>query len=451
MRFVSPGIRLRLIPGYTHAMLAPLELDRTLAALRTLPGLFDLGAVLLCFVVAFAIDRRTRVATRDGSRLAKLGAGSVNRMIFPLTALVLLWIVRGALRSSHDPAFFQIAIPLAVALALIRLFVYGLHSLFGPTHWLPGSERVVSFTIWGALLLYYLGVLQEIGQTLADVKLPVGKSEFSVLDLGRDALVIVLAIVISLWLSGLLEERLMRTTTGESNVRAVLAKALRAMLLLIAVLIALSVAGIDLTVLSVFGGALGVGIGLGLQKLASNYIAGFTILLDRSVRLGDMVTVDTRHGIVTKATSRYVVVRGLDGVEAIVPNEIMVTTTVLNHSYSTPDVRVGVPVQVSYDSDLELAMRLMVEAAHRHARVLRESNPPVVTIQRFADNGIDLELGVWIADPKAGQGNLKSELYLDIWRVFREHGVKIPYPQREVRVLDGARPTDGAEPGHKRT
>jgi len=405
----------------------------------------------LCFAAAFAVDRRMRFATRDGSRLAKIGAGSVNRLIFPLTALLLLWIVRGGLRSAHEPAFFDIAIPLAVALALIRLFVYGLHSLFGPTHWLPGSERVVSFTIWGALLLYYLGVLQEIGNTLAEVKLPVGKTEFSVLDLGRDALALVLAIVISLWLSGMLEERLMRGSAGETNVRAVLAKALRAVLLLIAVLIALSVAGIDLTVLSVFGGALGVGIGLGLQKLASNYIAGFTILLDRSVRLGDMVTVDNRHGIVTKATARYVVVRGLDGVEAIVPNEIMVTTTVLNHSYSTPDVRIGIPVQVSYESDLELAMRLMVEAANRHARVLQESKPPMVLIQRFADNGIDLELGVWIRDPKAGHGDLRSELYLDIWRVFREHGIKIPYPQREVTLRDERSPTDGGREGHERT
>jgi hypothetical protein len=135
-------------------MLAPLELDRTLAALQTAAGLFDLVAVLLCFAVAVVVDRRTRVATRDGSRLAKIGAGSVNRLIFPLTALLLLWIVRGALRSSHEPAFFGIAIPLAVALALIRLFLYGLHNLLPAGHWMPVSERAVSFTIWGALLLY---------------------------------------------------------------------------------------------------------------------------------------------------------------------------------------------------------------------------------------------------------------------------------------------------------
>jgi small-conductance mechanosensitive channel len=430
-------------------MLAPLQLDRIQEALQTPQGLIDLGAVLLCFGAAYLVDRRARIATRDDSRLAKFSAGSVNRLIFPLTALLLLWIVRGALRASHDPAFFAIAIPLAIALALIRLVVYGLHSLFGPSHWLPGSERAVSYTIWGALLLYYVGVLQEIRSTLAEAKLPIGKSELSVLDLARDALAIVLAIAISLWISGVLEQRLMSGTTGETNVRAVLAKVLRAILLLVAVLIALSVAGIDLTVLSVFGGALGVGIGLGLQKLASNYIAGFTILLDRSVRIGDMVTVDNRQGIVTKATARYVVVRSLDGVEAIVPNEIMVTTTVLNHSYSTPDVRVGVPLQISYDSDLELAMRLMTEVAGRHARVLRETNPPNVQILRFAESGIDLDLGVWIKDPHAGQGNLRSDLYFEIWQEFRKQGIKIPYPQREVRILDAEKtekPPEGERP-----
>jgi small-conductance mechanosensitive channel len=432
-------------------MIAPLQLDRIQEAVHTPAGFVDLAAVLLCFGMAWLVDRRTRLGARDGSRLARIGAGSVNRVIFPLTALLLLWIVRGALRASHEPAFFEIAIPLAVALALIRLVVYGLHNLFPAGRWMPASERAVAYTIWGALLLYYVGVLQEIERTLADVKLPIGKSELSVLDLGRDALAIGLAIVASLWVSGMLEQRLMRGAAGETNVRAVLAKVLRAVLLLIAVLVALSVAGIDLTVLSVFGGALGVGIGLGLQKLASNYIAGFTILLDRSVRIGDMVTVDNRHGVVTKATARYVVVRGLDGVEAIVPNEIMVTTTVLNHSYSTPDVRVGVPVQIAYDSDPELAMRLMVEATQRHARVLRKDHPPAAAVQRFGENGIELELGVWIADPHVGSGGLRSDLYLDIWRAFREHGIKIAYPQREVRLRDGqgtltGRATEGVRP-----
>ncbi|TMG81286.1 MAG: mechanosensitive ion channel [Betaproteobacteria bacterium] len=431
-------------------MLAPLELDRLHDALRTPEGLLDLAAALLCFGAAFAVDRRVRLGGGAGSRLVKIGAGSVNRLIFPLTALLLLWVARGALRYSHDPAFFAIAIPLALSLALIRLIVYGLHNLFGPSHWMPVSERAVSYTILAALLLYYVGVLQEIGNTLAEAKLPLGKTDLSVLDLGRDALALVLAIVISLWVSGMVEQRLMRTTTGESNVHAVLVKLFRALLLLIAVLIALSVAGIDLTVLSVFGGALGVGIGLGLQKLASNYIAGFTILLDRSVRIGDMVTVDNRHGVVSKATARYIVLRSLDGVEAIVPNEIMVTTTVLNHSYTSREARLGVPVQVSYDSDLDLAMRLMIEVAQGESRVLREPNAPGALVLRFADSGIDLELAVWIKDPESGQANLRSALYLGIWRAFHEHDIKIPYPQREVRLIDNRPASDGGLPNSER-
>ncbi len=326
-------------------MLAPLELDRILEALGTPAGLVDLGAVLACFAIAWWVDRRVRLGSGVESRLAKIGAGSVNRVIFPLTALLLLLVVRGVLMRWHPPLFFSIAVPLVVALALIRLCLYALHSLFGPSRFVPISERAISFAIFGALILYYFGVLPEIGNTLAEVKLPVGKTEVSMFDLGRDSLVLIVAIVASLWIAGFLEQQLMRSKTGDTNARVVVAKLFRALLLLIGVLIALSVVGIDITVLSVFGGALGVGIGLGLQKLASNYIAGFTILLDRSVRIGDMITVDNRFGIVSKATARYVVVRSLDGIEAIVPNETMVTTTVLNHSYTSRDIKLGVPIQ----------------------------------------------------------------------------------------------------------
>lgn len=416
-------------------MLAPLELDRLQEALGTPGGVVDLVTVLGCFGVAWWVDRRVRLGSGAESRFARIGAGSVNRMIFPLTALLLLLVARAVLRYWHLPLFFSIAVPLVVALALIRLCLYGMHNIFGPSRWLPISERAISFTIFAALLLYYFGVLPEIGNALADARLPIGKSEFSVLDLGRDVLVLILVIVASLWVSGLLEQQLMRSASGDTNARAVLAKLLRALLLLVGVMVALSFVGIDLTVLSVFGGALGVGIGLGLQKLASNYIAGFTILLDRSIRIGDMITVDNRFGVVSKATARYVVVRSLDGVEAIVPNETMVTTTVLNHSYTSREIRLGVPVQVSYDSDLELAIELLVNAALSEPRVLRQPNPPGVLILRFAESGIDLELAVWINDPENGQSNLRSALYLRVWLAFRAHGIKIPYPQREIRLL----------------
>jgi small-conductance mechanosensitive channel len=416
-------------------MLTPLNLDLIQKSLDTREGLLELGAIIGCFMVGWLVAIRVRVGGERESRVARFGAGSVNRLIFPLTTLILLLVARAVLLLWHLPIFFPIVIPLVVALALIRLIVYTLRNVFG-TMIAPTSELAISFTIWGALLLYYLGVLQEIGDALDDARLPLGRTTVSLVDLGRDAIVVVVAIVLSLWFSSVIEQRLMRMSHLDNNVRVVMAKLFRAVLILIGVLIALSSVGIDLTILSVFGGALGVGIGLGLQKLASNYIAGFTILLDRSIRVGDMITVDGRFGVVSTVTARYVVVRSLDGVEAIVPNETLVTTTVLNHSYSSREIKIGVPIQISYDSDLDLAMRLMTQVALSEPRTLRTADiAPLVNVLGFADSGINLELAVWINDPEKGQGNLKSALNIAIWKAFQAKGIKIAFPQREVRLL----------------
>ena len=415
-------------------MLTPLNLQGIVDALSTREGWAELVAVLACFGIGWWVDRKVHIASPGESRVAKLGAGSVNRLIFPLTTLVLLMLGRAAVKQVHLPVLFPIAIPLAIALALVRLSVYVLRSAFGASRALPVSERAVSFTIWGALLLYYVGVLPEIATALDQTELTFGKSRVSLLDLGRDAVTFILALMISLWLSGLVEQWVSRLPGVDQSARVVVAKVLRAVVLTVGVLVALPLLGIDLTVLSVFGGALGVGIGLGLQKLASNYIAGFTILLDRSIRLGDLITVDNRFGVVTKVTSRYVVVRSLDGVEAIVPNETLVVTTVLNHSYTSRDTRVAVGVQISYESDLELAMQVMRDVALPQERLLRTPGP-VVNVLRLAESGIDLELVVWIGDPEKGQGDLRSALNVGIRQAFATHGIKIAYPQRDVRLL----------------
>ncbi len=186
--------------------------------------------------------------------------------------------------------------------------------------------------------------------------------------------------------------------------------------------------------LSVFGGALGVGLGLGLQKILSNYVSGFIILLDRSIRLGDMITADSHYGEVTKITTRYVVVRTLTGVEAIIPNDTLVTTTVQNHSYSDRSVRLAVRVQVSYRTDMAEALRILVEVASAHPRVLKEPEP-TAQVLNLSDNGVDLELGFWIKDPESGSQNVRSDLSLALLAEFRARGIEIPYPQREVRIM----------------
>lgn len=421
--------------------------DRTLElmdqALHQPVGWWDLGAVALCLIAAWWVDHRVRLRTEHLQGVVRVGAGSVNRVIFPLAALALLFLARAIFQHWRPPLFLPLAIPLLLSLAAIRIVVYVLRTLFAPSFGLVVSERVISFAIWILLILHYVGVLEDIQQAMQDISFPLGQARFNLWQASSGLLLVVLTLFVSLWLSSLIEGRLMAAQL-DMSLRVVLGKFTRALLLFVGVLVALSVAGIDITVLSVFGGALGVGIGLGLQKIASNYIAGFTILLDRSVRLGDVITVDNRYGVVTALTARYVLLRGLDGIESIIPNETLVTTSVLNHSHSGKEVRLALAFSVAYDTDLDLAMRLLAEAATAHPRALQDRFAPQAYVAKFGESGIDLELGVWIKDPEQGRLNVTSDINLAVWKAFSRHGVRIPFPQREVRLLSGAQENPAA-------
>ena len=245
---------------------------------------------------------------------------------------------------------------------------------------------------------------------------------------------LLLTLFIALSLSIVVENRVMKAKSLDTSMRVFAGKLVRALAFVIAFLIALPLLGIDITALSVFGGALGVGLGLGLQKIASNYVSGFVILLDRSIRPGDLVTINDRHGVVSDIRARYTVVRGLDGTEAIIPNDIIIGNMLLNHTYTDRVVAVKATVSVSFQSDLEKALALLLAAGTSQTRVL-ETPPPSVFTKNIGDNGIDLELTVWIRDAEEGQGSLRSGVYLDVLRAFRDDGIEIPYPQREVRVM----------------
>jgi small-conductance mechanosensitive channel len=212
-----------------------------------------------------------------------------------------------------------------------------------------------------------------------------------------------------------------------------LARFARAALLVLAVLVSMNTVGIPLGVLSVFGGALGVGLGLGLQRIASNYVSGFIILLDRSLRIGDLITVDKYHGAVTQIRTRYTVIKALDGTEAIIPNELLVSGAVTNHSYTSKELRMTVKVQIGYGCDLERALKLMVEAARAQSRVLTDP-APLATLSGFGADGLDLELGFWVPDPELGTGLTRSDISRAILSAFNEAGITIPGPQREVRL-----------------
>jgi len=417
-----------------------IDFSRLSTALDTPLGWVDLGLVAVCVAIAWMIDRgfeRERAARAETLRVL----GGIVRVAFPVIALILTAVSALVYREfAGRPLFLAIAIALLIALAFIRTLVYGLRRLFPSQQWLPTSEFAISLVIWVLVALYFLGVLPEIAAALDAVEIPIGKSKTTVLLIFQAIAVVVLTLVVTLWISGLIEQRISSATAVDVNLRAVLSRFIRAILLVIGVMIALQWIGFDLTLLTVFGGALGVGIGLGLQKLASSYIAGFTILLDRSIRLGDVITVDNRTGVVTEVAGRYCVLRSFDGIEAIIPNETLVTTTVLNHSFTTREVRVAVQVTIGYDNDVDLALKLLEEIARTEPRVDLKVLPPMAFLAGFGDSGMNLELGVWINDPENGQLNLRSALNRKILARFGENGIRISYPQRDVRVLP-------AEPG----
>ena len=409
-----------------------IDFSRLEAALSTPRGQLELAALVGCIVLAWLVDRRY---SRAHANVDSPHADRVSLGLFPIVLLLLVMVARAAFAQSGPLFFLDLAIPLAIALALIRILVYTVRRLFPRAAWLKGSERLIAFVIWVIVALHFLGITTAVNGMLDEVVVPLGKGSASLFTIGQGFVVVLVTIAATLWLSGFLERRLMATSI-DINTRVVLSRFLRAFLVVLGVLISLPAIGVDLTLLSVFGGALGVGIGLGLQKLAANYIAGFAILLDRSIKVGDMVTVDNRFGTVTRVTSRYAVVRGLDGVEAIVPNETLVTTTVLNHSPLRRQIRIPVALQVAYGTDIDRALALLLEASEAEPRVLRDGErKSEALVTGFGDSGIGLELGVWIADPENGQTNVRSTVSRRILQLFAKDGIQITYPQREIRVV----------------
>lgn len=401
-------------------------------ALLTQAGVLAL-AVLLGWWLARLL--RPRMAGMEGAWAA--GAAGLQKAGASLLILVFLWVLRELLGLWQEELhLLNLAIPLLTALVAVRLVIHALRFALKPSDTLKAWERTISWVVWIGVAMHITGVLPRIHQAMDAVSFTSGTHRFSLLTVFEALTVIVLAVILALWVSQFIESRLMRMPHMDLSLRMAFTKAARTFLLVLAVLIALPAVGIDLTVLSVFGGALGVGLGFGLQKIASNYVSGFIILLDRSIRIGDMVTVDNRYGQVTQINTRYTLLRAQDGTETIIPNETLITQTVTNHSLSKPDIRVVLPIQVAYSTDLDQARDLMLAAAGAHPRVIAGGDtPPKVLLREFADNGINLDLAVWIHDPEEGQLNLRSDLYWSIWDAFKKAGIEIPFPQRVVHVV----------------
>ena len=391
--------------------------------------------------LAYRLRVRDRAQDHSGqSALQAFGSGSLKRVAFPLIALVLVLILRRVLVQvgyEHVSVLF-LAGPLLVSWVLARLLVYVLRSVFSPGGFWSRSERLFTMAIWGWVILDVTDLADPVIELLKQVDFTMSKQRIDLWMLIHGSVMVCVTLLLALWIASLIERRLSAAENMDANVRGVLVRLAKALLLTVALLTSLTLIGIDVTALSVFSGALAVGLGFGLQKIASNYVSGFIILLDRSIRLGNLVSIDaTTTGTVTQISTRYTVLNTLGGTDVIIPNEYLVNNIVRNQSFVDTRVRATVAVQVAYDTDLEKVMQLMVEAAKQQARVLSDPAPVALLIE-FADSGINLELGFWVSDPEAGLGLLRSDISLAIWRSFCEHKVEIPFPQREVRIIGKA-------------
>ena len=411
------------------------------------PGMpWQIGAIVACMLVGWLVARLVRVlwSRRPGHEDSlHTGVASFTHVMGPLLVVALLSLAQFLLaKYRFHTNIVKVAIPIFWSLGVIRLVFYLLRRVFARRRPLDDSfvtlEKIVALVVWVAVVLYITGMWPDIFDFLDSYTLKYGpkkSSQVSLADLLQGIVTVAVLLMLALWAGTALEERLMGMTALHSSLRAALARVSRAVLIVGAVLLSLNLVGIDLTVLSVFGGALGVGLGLGMQRIASNYVSGFIILLERSLSIGDMISVTNFTGKVTQINTRYTVLQGLDGVETVVPNEMLISGTVQNQSLSNRRVRASTKITVAYGSDLDLVMPLLIAQAVGTPRVLEEPGPGC-SLSRFGPEGYELDLGFWIADPENGQGGVVSEINKKIYALVQSGDIKLGYPSVDTRLLD---------------
>lgn len=418
--------------GVSATLVQAPDLDSWFAALIRPTSLKELGVLFACGAVAWVLVWLARRATTPAHTSVLFGRRVVDGVLFPLLWLSLAYVARVALAPWLPMTLFRIAIPALVALASIRLGVKVLQVAFHQARWMRWVERTISWVAWIAVVMWISGLLPLVMEELEQIHWRVGSTRLSVRNIIEGGLTAGAVLILTLWVSSAIESRLLRSATGsELSLRKAISNALSALLMFVGLLLALTSVGIDLTALSVLGGAVGVGIGLGLQRLAANYVSGFVILAERSMRIGDNVRVDNFEGRITAINARYTVIRAVTGRESIVPNEMMVNNRVENLSLADTTLWQSTVVSVAYDSDVALVSRLLVEAALAQSRVLKDPGPSAA-LSAFGADGLEFTLGYWIADPENGQLNVRSAINIAILESLRRNGVGIPYPQRVI-------------------
>jgi small-conductance mechanosensitive channel len=402
-----------------------------------------LGLLLGSF--AGAVLRR-----RFARLVAPAAAANAWRECFPrlglfvapaLTALVVVLAAHAALHAAHsDTTLLGTVSRLIVAYVVVRAGVLLFAVSLGEKSWMYPWESRVALFIWLVLAADFLGWLDPLISFLDAVGITAGKARITLWSVVKLFFTLTIFIVVGAWVSRWIERRLYKLSTVALSTRIGIAKFSNAFLIGLSVLLGLNAAGVDLTALTVLTGAIGLGLGFGLQSIAANFVSGFVLLMDRSIKPGDVISFSGQSGTSTEnfgwvqeLRGRYVVVRDRDGIEMLVPNQQLISNAVINWSYTDPRIRLKLPVRISYKDDPELALRVLLTACDGQPRVLQEPKP-ASRLMHFSDSGIELELRFWISDPQEGVNNVRSEVNRAIWRLFKEHKLTIPTAQREILV-----------------
>jgi small-conductance mechanosensitive channel len=410
-----------------------LDLTENLGDPPMLLELAVLAALALLAWLLMNLLRARSARTSEHRLLIHLSVSEWGQLVFPGLLLPMILVGRAVLGHWQAVHLLNLALPLIGSFFAVQAVLHLLQRVFKPGGTLLSLQRGVSWLVLAGLVLHITGYLDAVIAALDGIGFHVGRQRISLYTSLVGLLTLGALITLALWLAKVLEGRIAAAIPGNANLRMAITKMMQGLLIMVAVLIALPLVGIDITVLSVFGGAFGVGLGLGLQKIAANYVSGFTLLLDQSIRIGDMVTVGNCYGEITRIATRYTVIRSLDGSESIIPNDALITSTVVNHTLADRDNRVMMSILVAYGSDLNLAKRAMLEALAEVGGYLDEPKPQVL-LTSFGDNGINLDLVYWIDRPETGQLKMRSDINWAIWERFQREGIEIPFPQRVVHL-----------------
>ena len=433
-----------------------LHLQAFFEILSTRNVLIEVGVLAVCLLLAGMVGlelsrRNQRQPNKPPMGLSWRHFGTQGNVVVTpiIVALVLVMIANSTLLAAHfDVTLLGAAARLILAYIVVRSAVLVFAASLGNKSWIQNWENRIALLIWLAIAAEYLGWLDPIIATLDSLGVAAGKSRITVWSVLKLLFTLTLFMLVAAWISRWVERRVKQLSSVAMSTRIGIAKFSNAFLIALSILIGLNAAGVDLTALTVLTGAVGLGLGFGLQSIAANFVSGFVLLMDRSIKPGDVISLSGQSGTSTEnfgwvqeLRGRYVVVRDRDGVEMLVPNQQLISNAVINWSYTDPRIRLKLPVRISYRDDPELALKILLEACDGQARVLRDP-APVSRLMHFSDSGIELELRFWISDPQEGVNNVRSEVNRAIWRLFKEHQITIPMAQREIIVRNAASELD---------